>query len=535
MRLGLLMVAVTAAVAWSAGPAAAAPARIAFASGDELWTMNADGSAATQLTHLAPRQEAYEPAWSPDGSRIAFTSGGGRIWTVASDGSDARRITPRAQKATYEHSPTWSPDGTRIVFARVSFNDDSLRASLVIVDADGSHERLLRTERLRTLGSTAPAAWSPDGSELLFTRAVLTRRGYFRPSLYTKHVDGGAERLIAHDAGDGSYSPDGSQIAFVSIRDHNGNDCGSDECFWRGELYVMNADGSGMTRLTRTKAREESPAWSPDGARIAFASDRNYPAGASSEVYSMAPDGSCLTWLTNGSLASRSPAWEPGASLSSDPGACGDGGRAPLLGVDVDAAVRGSSLRFTPYWLGPVFGANLLLSDASADEPYFALSYSDCSSFDPAACPKPIEISESSTCALHPLIEGYGSARRLHAVGGVLVYRGIGSGYDVFTGTTAINVYGARHESLAGFLQALRPIGADAPPAQLPPPLFGRNVWRPVDRVARAHRRLGSVARTARALHLTPRAVRKRLVLGKRLRAAGAGRKRCAPGDRPPY
>jgi hypothetical protein len=539
MRLGLPVGALVAVATWSTGPAAAAPARIAFASGDDLFTMRADGSARTQLTTLGPRRSAYEPAWSPDGSRIAFTSAGQngptRIWTVGADGADARPLTPPVPRASLEQAPTWSPDGTRIAFARVAFGRESLRASIVVADADGTHERRLRSERLRRLGYTVPSAWSPDGSALLFTRTILDQRGYFRPSLYSIGATDGRERLIARDAGEGSYAPDGSRIAFVSIRDRNGHDCGSDECWYHGELYVMGADGSGMTRLTRTKSQEEGPAWSPDGARIAFASDRNYPAGASPEVYSVAPDGSCLTWLTNGSLDSHGPAWEPGASLSSDPGECGDAGRPPLLGVDVDAAVRATRLRFLPYWLGQVFGANLLLSDASADRPYFGLSYSDCGSFDPAACPRSLEISETSTCALHPLIDGYGSPRRLRAVAGVLVYRGIGSGFDIFTGTTAIQVYGARHRSLGRLLRTLRPVGADAPPAKLPAPVFGRNVWGRVDRTERAYRRLGSVASAARQLHVTPRAVRKRLVLGQRLRAAGAGRKRCAPGDRPPY
>jgi Tol biopolymer transport system component len=536
MRLGLVMVAVISVLATSAGPAAAAPARIAFSSGDDLYTINADGSARSQLTTLGPRRSAFEPAWSPDGSRIVFSSAGknglSRIWTVGADGTGARPLTP-LRRNSYEQAPTWSPDGTLIAFARLAFGRESLRASIVVANADGSHERALRSERLTRLGATTPSAWSPDGSALLFTRTVLDRHSYFRPSLYSIRVADGSERLIARDGGEGSYAPDGSRIAFISIRDRNGDDCGSDECSYDGELYVMAADGSGLTRLTRTKVSEESPAWSPDGARIAFASERNFPAGLNPEVYSVAPDGSCLTWLTNGSLPSRSPAWEPGASLSSDPGACGHAGRPPLLGVDVNAAVKGARRTFRPYWLGPVFGTNLLLSDASAEHRSFDLSYDDCASFDPAACPHPVEIFQTSTCALHPLLYGYGNARRLHALGGALVFRGAGGGYDVFTGTTAINVFGVPRGSLKLLLRTLRPVGAGTPPVRLPPPAFGRNVWARVDRAARAFRRFGSIAAAARRLRVKPSVVRKRLVLGQRLRAAGAGRRRCAPGDRP--
>ena len=269
-------------------PAAAAPARIVFASGDDLYTMRADGSGRTQLTTLGPRRATNEPAWSPDGSRIAFTAAGqngrSRIWTIGADATRAQPLTPPVPHNSFEQSPAWSPDGTRIAFARLAFLDESLRTSIVVADADGSHERTLRSERLRRLGGTAPSTWSPDGSSLLFTRSVLDRHGYFRPSLYSIDVANRKERLLARDGGGGRYSPDGTRIAFVSVRDRNGDECGSDECWYNGELYVMSADGSGMTRLSRTKAAEEGPAWSPDGARIAFASNRNYPAGVNPEV-----------------------------------------------------------------------------------------------------------------------------------------------------------------------------------------------------------------------------------------------------------
>jgi hypothetical protein len=538
MRLGLLIVGMLLAV--NADPAGAAPARIAFSSGDDLYTMQADGSAVSRLTTLGPASSAIEPAWSPDGTRIAFTRarevGANRIWVVGSDGADPRPLTPRLPRNSTEHAPVWSPDGAHLTFARDTFRRESLISSILVVDADGSHERTLSSQHRKSLSFIAPTAWSPDGAAVLFTRTALDRRSYFRPSLFTIPAGGGEERLLARDAGAGAYSPDGARIAFLSVRDRNGHDCGSDECWYHAELYAMAADGSRLTRLTRTKASEEPPAWSPDGGRIAFASDRNYPAGENPEVYSVAPDGSCLTWLTNGSLASRSPSWEPGASLSSDPGACGDAGRPPLLGVDPGAALAGSHFSFTPYWLGQTFGPSLLLSDSSTDNNGgrgLDLSYSDCSSFDPAGCPQPVQIFQGSTCAEHPLLEHYRAVRRLRTVAGLLVYRGIGRNFDVFAGTTAINVYGAPQRSLRRLVGSLRPVGTDAPASRLPPPSFGHNVWARLDRAASAHRRSGSVAATARELHLRPQVVRRRLELRKRLLAAGAGRRHCAPGDRP--
>src|SRR5207237_1677568 len=81
------------------------------------------------------------------------------------------------------------------------------------------------------------------------------------------------------------WSPDGTQLAFASFRDGN----------W--EIYVVNANGSGLTRLTNATGTDEHPRWSPDGASILFTSNRD----GNSEVYVMAANGTSQTNLTNSS------------------------------------------------------------------------------------------------------------------------------------------------------------------------------------------------------------------------------------------
>ena len=97
-----------------------------------------------------------------------------------------------------------------------------------------------------------------------------------------------------------SWSPNGAKIAFASISDFHGLD---PPYLW--EIYVMNADGSGVVRLTNNPASDIQPTWSPDSTRIAFVSDRD----GSVEVYVMNADGSNQVNLTNNPADDFDPDW----------------------------------------------------------------------------------------------------------------------------------------------------------------------------------------------------------------------------------
>jgi WD40-like Beta Propeller Repeat len=218
------------------------------------------------------------PAWSHDGSRVAWIYHG-NLWTVRADGTGDERLAtgllPPHWSADAGRRPSWSPDGTRLVFDRTRPDPrrTGRRQTLGVyrVDATGKGLR-------RLAAGTAPT-WSLDGKSIAFVRdnGVLAMR-----------PDGtGTARLTATRRATAeplSWSPDSTRIAVAR----------------GGDIYSVRADGGGETRLTTTRGPEVQPSWSPDGTRIAYTS-----AGA---VWVMNADGSGATRLAAGG---SEPAWSP--------------------------------------------------------------------------------------------------------------------------------------------------------------------------------------------------------------------------------
>ena len=250
--------------------------------------------------------DASQAAWSPDGKQIAFTStrtGTRQIYLVDLDGTHLVELTHDGENA----SPAWSPDGRRLAFARRSPGEaESGGAAIFTIGADG-------TGLVRVAGGPAGAAspsWSPDGQRVVFSGVPAAGAP---PVLLVAEVNGtGDVTALAPDlvgATTPAWSPDGAWIAFAVVH------AGEMQRAGDTQLYVMHADGSGIAALTERTSwnNDRSPAWSPDGRRIVFESDRGGGADLLwRDLYVVDRDGSHMVPLTQATLRNRlEPAWSP--------------------------------------------------------------------------------------------------------------------------------------------------------------------------------------------------------------------------------
>jgi len=310
----------------------------------EIYTISPTGGTADRINFT---NYSKHPAWSPDGSRIAFVSTDNQIFVMKADGSGRRQIT---NTPTAKQEPAWSPDGTRIAYVANSFDvDQQTDLEIWVINADGSG----RTQVTNNSFPDTQPAWSPDGSKIAF---VSSRTGDTNRNVYVMNSDGsGAAANLTPNTADPlyqgnddgpSWSPDGSQIAYSNgISD--------------SDVWTMNANGSGKTNLTDANTGEDvEPAWFPDGNKIAYVAtsgdtDRN--------IYVMNANGSGQGPINTNTSNDITPDWQPIPQCTNTNATTGNDTITGTAGNDVLCGLGGNDT------INGVGGNDIILAGAGND------------------------------------------------------------------------------------------------------------------------------------------------------------------------
>ena len=208
-----------------------------------------DGTRRVRLT----RGKDQAPSWSPNGRRVVFARQVGaasRILVADARGRVVRKLTQTGGFA----DPAWSPDGTRIAYV-----SREGRSRVVIASTNG---RTLGELLAAPTGFISRPVWAPDSRRVAFAEEIAIDSGASGASrIVVANADGTGRRVLVGQASDPAWSPNGSNIAYVSYPSRLSE---------TGSIVVAAADGSGAHHITAAAAPESRPAWSPGGQRIAF-------------------------------------------------------------------------------------------------------------------------------------------------------------------------------------------------------------------------------------------------------------------------
>ncbi len=281
--------------------------RIAFSryisyTGFAIYSANPDGTDYQQLSTPIPGvHDDYSPDWSPDGSMIVFerdytADGTHQFFRANANGSGLTQLTFCTGLCLGVANPAYSPDGRRIAFAEAYGDETALTVGIWIMNADGSNPVQVTQRRLGTGSTDQWAAWSPDGRRIAFTRINDVAEPANRQAIFVSNADGSDARRITPwqlNATEPDWSPDGRLIIVTSHYDI--------EPLGKEQLYTVHPDGSHITLLTPSGLSGPSNIggkFSPDGRKIVFQHDAGTGDDRDSLIYTMDLDGSHVLKLS---------------------------------------------------------------------------------------------------------------------------------------------------------------------------------------------------------------------------------------------
>ncbi|HKE78230.1 MAG TPA: hypothetical protein VKB54_02945 [Solirubrobacteraceae bacterium] len=294
---------------------------------DDVYVSPLDVESPLQLTFRRP--DDGQPAWSPDGRRLAFKTaqfGSNQLAVMDADGTNERLLTRTFRFS--EGQPGWSPDGSLLVYRRTPENPLVQDGDIWVLDIEASAvdpTQPVTHQVLAMPGDERYPTYSPDGTKIAFRHGDDLVEPSGDEEIYVMDADGTNVRRLTDNADFDSapaWSPDGRQIAFENAPAATLQPGVEPQ---EKDIYVMDADGTNVRRLTDSPGLDEGPVWSPDGTKVAFSSARD----GQQEIYVMNADGSDQRRVTDNPARDESPDWQglPFDDKGHQP--CGDVSLAP--------------------------------------------------------------------------------------------------------------------------------------------------------------------------------------------------------------